>query len=59
MTLNPKAVKKVSNLLLLVLILLEVFLALLYLADIFLNGKAYQLFDMDGLITIPSLLQAL
>ena len=59
MTLNPKAVQKVSNSLLLVLILLEVFLALLYLADIFVNGQAYQLFDMDGLITIPSLLQAL
>ena len=59
MTLNPKAVQKVSNSLFLVLILLEVFLALLYLADIFVNGKAYQLFDMDGLITIPSLLQAL
>src|SRR3569832_2094922 len=59
MTLNPRAVQKVSNSLLLVLILLEVFLALLYLAGFFLTGKAYQLFDMDGLITIPSLLQAL
>jgi len=59
MKLQPKAVQKVSNLLLWVLIALEVFLTIIYLAGIVLTGKAYPAFDMDGQMTVPSLLQAL
>ncbi len=59
MRLKPRAVQKVGSSLLLVLIVLEVFLVLIYLAGILLTGKAYPPFDMDGVKTIPSLLQAL
>ncbi|NEQ22430.1 MAG: hypothetical protein F6K28_25250 [Microcoleus sp. SIO2G3] len=58
MKFKPRAVQQVGTSLLLVLILLEVLLALIYLAGVFLTGKAYPLFDMDGLMTIPSFLQA-
>lgn len=58
MKFKPRAVQKVGSSLLLVFVLLEVLLTLIYLAGVFLTGKAYPLFDMDGLMTIPSLFQA-
>ena len=41
------------------LILFEVAIAIIYLSGILFQGKAYPPFDMDGSMTIPSLLQAL
>lgn len=53
------AFKKASTLLLLLVIFIEVSLTLIYLQGIFSTGKAYPWFDMNGLRTIPSLLQSL
>lgn len=58
MTVSPRVVKKFGNILLWLLIVVEVTLALIYLAGIILTGEAYSAFDMDGKMTIPSLLQS-
>lgn len=41
------------------LILFELFIVLIYLGSILSNGQPYRLFNMNGLMTVPSLLQAL
>ncbi|MGB7441131.1 MAG: hypothetical protein WA919_08700 [Coleofasciculaceae cyanobacterium] len=55
---NPGVVEKVSNYLLLALIFLEISLVIIYLAGVVLLGRAFTPFDMDGKMTIPSILQA-
>ena len=59
MKLNPQTLQRFGRMLLLVVIVLEVGLVVIYLAGIVLTGKAYPLFNMDGQMTISSLLQAL
>lgn len=58
MTVSPRVVQKFANILLWVLIVVEVGLVIIYLAGILRTGKAYPAFDMDGQMTIPSLLQS-
>ncbi|HEY9650345.1 MAG TPA: hypothetical protein V6C95_06755 [Coleofasciculaceae cyanobacterium] len=58
MAVSPRVVRKFSKILLWVLIVVEVGLAIIYLAGILLTGKAYPGFDMDGQMTIPSFLQS-
>ncbi|NEO97426.1 MAG: hypothetical protein F6K58_01660 [Symploca sp. SIO2E9] len=53
------AIKNASTLLLLVFIVIEISITLIYLQGLFSTGKAYPWFDMNGLRTIPSLLQSL
>ena len=59
MNVNPTAVQRFGRVLLLVLIVFELFLVVIYLTGVVLTGKAYPLFDMDGQMTISSVLQAL
>ncbi len=59
MKLHPKTVERASYRLLVGLILFEVLIVLIYLGSILLTGKPYPPFDMDGQMTVPSLLQAL
>jgi len=58
MRVKPGVVEKVSNYLLLALIFLEISLVIIYLAGVVLIGRAFVPFDMDGKMTIPSILQA-
>lgn len=58
MKLHPKAVERASYRLLVGLILFEVLIVVIYLGSILLTGKPYPPFDMDGQMTVPSLLQA-
>ncbi|MBW4495778.1 MAG: hypothetical protein KME26_22405 [Oscillatoria princeps RMCB-10] len=58
MKFHPKAVERASHRLLVGLILFEVLIVLIYLGSILLTGKAYPPFNMDGKMTVPSLLQA-
>ncbi|MBW4495780.1 MAG: hypothetical protein KME26_22415 [Oscillatoria princeps RMCB-10] len=58
MKLHPKAVERASHRLLVGFILFEVLTVLIYLGSILLTGKPYPPFDMDGQMTVPSLLQA-
>ncbi|NET18803.1 MULTISPECIES: hypothetical protein [Okeania] len=51
--------KKTLNFLLVGLIIFEFLLVLIYLGSILVSGKSYPLFDMNGQMTISSLLQAL
>lgn len=58
MKVSPRVVQNFGNILLWVLIVLEVGLVIIYLEGILRTGKAYPAFDMDGQMTIPSLLQS-
>ncbi|MCU0516140.1 MAG: hypothetical protein MUC60_04585 [Oscillatoria sp. Prado101] len=58
MKLQPKALERASYRLLVGLILFEVLIVVIYLGSILLTGKPYPPFDMDGQMTVPSLLQA-
>jgi hypothetical protein len=58
MKLQAKTVERASYRLLVGFILFEVLIVLIYLGSILLTGKPYPPFDMDGQMTVPSLLQA-
>ncbi|WP_017717128.1 hypothetical protein [Kamptonema formosum] len=58
MKLHPKALERASHRLLVGFILFEVLIVVIYLGSILLTGKPYPPFDMDGQMTVPSLLQA-
>ncbi|WP_254566212.1 hypothetical protein [Oscillatoria sp. HE19RPO] len=58
MTLNPKLLKRAIPYWIGGLICFEVAIVIIYLGGVFLQRKVYPPFDMDGLMTIPSLLQA-
>lgn len=58
MKLHPKALERASHRLLVGFILFEVLIVVIYLGSILLAGKAYPPFNMDGQMTVPSLLQA-
>ncbi|WP_293123580.1 hypothetical protein [Okeania sp. SIO1I7] len=51
--------QKTLNFLLVSFIIFEILLVLIYLGSILIRGKSYPLFDMNGQMTISSLLQAL
>ncbi len=59
MKLDANMIKRASRYLLVYLIPLEILIVPIYLGSILLNGKPYHPFDMNGQMTIPSLLQAL
>jgi hypothetical protein len=58
MKLQAKTVERASYRLLVGFILFEVLIVVIYLGSILLIGKPYPPFDMDGQMTVPSLLQA-
>ena len=58
MKITQKSVETKGKLILLVVIVLEVLLAVIYLAGIIITGEAYPAFDLNGQMTIPSYLQA-
>ncbi|NES73613.1 MAG: hypothetical protein F6K24_54725, partial [Okeania sp. SIO2D1] len=51
--------QKTLNFLLVCFIIFELLLVIIYLGSILISGKSYPLFDMNGQMTISSLLQAL
>lgn len=51
--------QKLITSLLIALIIFELFIVIIYLGTFIVNGKPYPPFDMNGKMTIPSLLQAL
>ena len=58
MKITSQIVETKGKLILLVVLVLEVLLAIIYLAGIVLTGEAYPAFDMNGQMTIPSNIQA-
>ncbi|HEY9835580.1 MAG TPA: hypothetical protein V6D27_01575, partial [Vampirovibrionales bacterium] len=58
MTLNPKLLKRGLPYWIGGLICFEVAIVIIYLGGVFIEQKVYPPFDMDGLMTIPTLLQA-
>ncbi len=58
MNLNPKLLKRAIPYWIGGLITLEVAIVIIYLGGVFIERKVYPPFDMDGFMTIPSLLQA-
>jgi hypothetical protein len=58
MNLNPKLLKRAIPYWIGGLITLEVAIVIIYLGGVFIQRKVYPPFDMDGFMTIPSLLQA-
>jgi hypothetical protein len=59
MALNIEKWERINRSTIVALILFEVLLACIYLGGIILTGHPYPAFDMDGLRTVPSMLQAL
>ncbi|MBO0350900.1 hypothetical protein J0895_17875 [Phormidium pseudopriestleyi FRX01] len=58
MTLNPKLLNRAIPYWIGGLICFEVAIVIIYLGGVFIHRKVYHPFDMDGFMTIPSLLQA-
>lgn len=58
MNLNPKLLKRAIPYWIGGLICFEVAIVIIYLGGVFIHQEVYPLFDMDGFMTIPSLLQA-
>ncbi len=58
MTLNPKLLKRAVPYWIGGLICFEVAIVIIYLGGVFIHREVYHPFDMDGFMTIPSLLQA-
>jgi len=59
MNMNPTQLRKLSNYLIFGLILVEVAIAVIYLAYIFFTGESPMIINMDGAKNIPSGLQAI